>query len=324
MSRLIIHVGTHKTATTHIQKTLHANWRRLERHGVAYPRIGVAHGQHSLATAWIELPEVYRIADPRQAWLDLSKTYASSDKTVVISSEELSRLLPTCVDMAELNSLTCSFDEVRIVCVLRNQAAFMQSLYQELSRSFVIGPWRSMFRNAMVKSMIAGFAVDYNLLYDQFLTGFQPSQIVFLSYDNASLGPDGILGTILKEIRDDLSVSDLELKSARSNVSLPPLANLLANEIAHPSVAEPALVQRLCNCIGEFFPEGTRTTIFSLAEMEQVEHVFAPLNRRLVERVSPFQSGLDLSATPKDAPQLFYRDQLKDAFWLAALRRLAR
>lgn len=242
MSRLIIHVGTHKTATTYIQDSFHQNRALLKQHGVIYPKIGIAHGQHSLATAWVDLPAEYAIADPRKAWLELAETYGKGDATVFVSSEELSRLQPTCVDMPDLASLTKGFDDVRIICTLRNQAGFIQSIYQELSRGFVVGPWPAMFQRSLEKLLIAGFAVDYNLLYDHFLTGFRADQIRFVSYEAAMREEKGILGVFLEEIGVELTADQLAaLDVGKSNVSLPPLANLLANEISHPQVANPAL-----------------------------------------------------------------------------------
>jgi hypothetical protein len=55
-----------------------------------------------------------------------------------------------------------------------------------------------------------------------------------------------------------------------------------------------------------------------------VQNVFSPLNRRLLDRVSPHQPGLSLTAAPENAHKLLYREQLNDAFWLGTLRRLAR
>lgn len=324
MSRLIIHVGTHKTATTHIQDTFYKNQSFLRSLGVIYPKIGIAHGQHSLATAWVDLPPEYKIADPRQAWLELAKTYKGRDQTVFVSSEELSRLQPTCVDVPDLASLTTGFDEVQIICTLRNQAGFMQSIYQELSRSFVIGPWTLMFRRALEKSLIAGFALDYNLLYDHFLAGFRPDQIKFLSYDEAAGKEGGILGVFLREVGLDITVDRLiQIDTGRSNVSLPPLVNLVANEISHPEVAKPGLVREICDCIGDLLPPSARTTIFSRSEMDMVQKVFHPLNRRFLARIHPQQPEFELAETPENAAHLFYREQLGEDFWLGTLRRLA-
>ena len=56
MSRIVIHIGTHKTATTHLQDTFHKNRALLKTHGVTFPYIGWTRGQHGLASAWIRMP----------------------------------------------------------------------------------------------------------------------------------------------------------------------------------------------------------------------------------------------------------------------------
>jgi len=59
MARLILHIGTHKTATTTIQNSFHANRKLLAQHGLIYPDLGRAAGHHGLVTDWIDLPANY-------------------------------------------------------------------------------------------------------------------------------------------------------------------------------------------------------------------------------------------------------------------------
>ena len=59
MARVVLHIGTHKTATTTLQDTLATNRALLAEQGIVYPSIGRATGHHTLATHWIDLPKVY-------------------------------------------------------------------------------------------------------------------------------------------------------------------------------------------------------------------------------------------------------------------------
>lgn len=324
MSRLIIHVGTHKTATTHIQDTFHKNRALLRRHGVVVPEIGTVRGQHALVTPWIPLPAMYSIDDPHQAWLDLVEEHCKGGETVFVSSEEFSRLRPARVDMAALKQLVSRFDQVRILCTLRNQASFLQSVYQQISDERQPAPWPDLLEHALRQRMIDGLAVDYNLLYDHLLTGFSPDQIRFVSFDAAVGGAGGIVDAYLRELGVALTEDQLEpFGTERSNVSPQPLATLIANEVSRPAVAKPRIVRLLGDCMADLLAQGTRSTIFSQAEMKQVQEAFAPRNRRLMDRIAPFQPDFELSETPRKAEQLLYREQLDETFWIGTLRRLA-
>ena len=64
-ARLVIHAGTHKTGTTFIQNSLAAASPRLRRHGIFYPVMGPAGGQHGLTTLWA--PRMRAYASPAEA-----------------------------------------------------------------------------------------------------------------------------------------------------------------------------------------------------------------------------------------------------------------
>src|SRR4051794_39377124 len=115
MSEIIIHIGTHKTGTTTIQDTLFLNRRLLAARGVVYPRIGLMAPHHTLATHWIDLPAQFRARRPAAAsWATIARAYAGGDKTVLISSEEFSRLQPVPVDFHALRAMVEGFGRKRI------------------------------------------------------------------------------------------------------------------------------------------------------------------------------------------------------------------
>ena len=50
MARIVLHIGTHKTATTTIQNVFHRNATLLAQHGIVYPRLGTATGWRRTGT----------------------------------------------------------------------------------------------------------------------------------------------------------------------------------------------------------------------------------------------------------------------------------
>ena len=114
MSEIIIHIGTHKTGTTTIQDTLFHNRKLLKARGVVYPRIGLIAPHHNLVTRWIDLPLQFRARRSALAnWESLARAWAGGDETLLLSSEEFSRMQPA-VDFRELRGLVDAFDRRRI------------------------------------------------------------------------------------------------------------------------------------------------------------------------------------------------------------------
>jgi hypothetical protein len=179
MSRIILHVGTHKTATTTLQDTCAANRRRLAAHGVIFPEIGPTNGQHTLVTRWIPLPP--RFCDPRPAlehWQALARRHAGGEATILVSSEEFSRCRPA-VDMAELGRLVAPFGRRTVVCVLRNQLAYLQSIYLQVSQTPGVAGFESFLAEALLTNLATGVQLDYGALYDRLLAGFAPGRSCF-------------------------------------------------------------------------------------------------------------------------------------------------
>ena len=67
MSKVILHIGTHKTGTTTIQDTFALNRNLLSGKGLVFPEIGKTNGQHGLVMDWIKLPEAYHLDTTAQA-----------------------------------------------------------------------------------------------------------------------------------------------------------------------------------------------------------------------------------------------------------------
>lgn len=322
MSKLVIHAGTHKTATTHIQDTFHHNRRMLRRHGIIFPRIGRTRGQHGLASAWIRLPPPYGIANAHRAWRQLAQAYGPTDATVFVSTEELSRLRPAKVDMGELRDLIEGFDEVRLVCTLRSQASFLQSVYQQISTERNPGPWPPFFERALDTGIVDGLVLDYNRLLGQFRRGFDAREIRFLSYEAAIREPGGIVGAMLRELDAPVGADALApFGSGRSNVSPSPLATFAANAVAAPSVAGPGLVRTMQESIEAVFGTARRTTAFSRDELARCAAHFKPLNDMLQDRISAEQPEFRVPAQA-DSEMPIFRGQLREGFWIEACRRL--
>ena len=143
------------------------------------------------------------------------------------------------VDMRELAGLLAAFGRRTVVCVLRNQLTYLQSIYLQVTKEARgrRASRRSSPRRCAPTSPPAS-QLDYGALYDHLLTGFAPEEIVFLCYEAAVRGPGGIIGELFDRLGLGAAAAGLlPLAAGNSNVSPAPLAAWAANRISAPGVA---------------------------------------------------------------------------------------
>jgi hypothetical protein len=323
MSRIILHVGTHKTGTTTVQDSMALNRERLAARGLVFPVAGPNAGQHALVTRWIDLPERYRGRRPAlETWRTLAARHAGGDAAVFVSSEEFSRNHPTRVDMRELAGLVADFDRRTVVCVLRNQLAYLQSIYLQVTRRSR-GPTVEAFVNKALRTHHAnGVMLDYGALYDHLLSGFGADEIVFLSFEAAVRDPGGLLGHLLAGVGLPGIADGLAPLTSASNVSPEPLASWAANQIATPRVADRGLTAQALAALRETFGAEVRSTIYSRPEVARIAAHFGPLNAAFEARYREVNPDFALAPLAL-SPDLLYRGQLTaPQFWIRFGRRV--
>jgi hypothetical protein len=320
MARIILHVGTHKTATTTVQNTLAANRARLAERGIIYSKIGPGNAHHTLATHWIDLPKNYCNPTPAaDLWQDVAR-HAKGDATVVLSSEEFSRGWPKAVNFAELGSMLAAFETRTLVCTLRNQLAYLQSIYLQVTRDSPGMAFEGFLNAALRNNHATGVFLDYGALYDHLLTGFAPEEIVFVSYEAARRREGGILQALFDRL--GLPAVDLvPLSAGDSNVSPEPLAAWAANQLAAPHPPSAGLNALGRETFAEVFGAEARSTLYSRPEAARVAAHFAPLNAAFEARARRMDP--DFALAPLElAPNLVYRGQLAPPFWIRLGRRV--
>jgi hypothetical protein len=323
MSKIIIHIGTHKTATTSIQGMMFHNRALLAKKNIIIPVIGKSCGHHSLVTEWINMKPDFQLPNgPDAAWNSLVKKYAHKDVTVFISSEEFSRIQPKCVNMRQLRERVRAFDKVEIVCVLRNQINFVQSVYMEISKNRNMHGMHNFIINALGEKMTEGLWLDYNKLYSHIRTGFKAEQIRLVSFENAIKTEAGIIGYFLKILEADLTVESLRsFQKSASNISPQPLALWAANVVTAPKRMTPKLLKLAYDALKIEFGENIKTTLFTTNEIEQYSKKFELLNRNLEERISLKQPDFCMAPVFIDT-EYIHRDMVSDTFWVKYIREI--
>ena len=111
--------------------------------------------------------------------------------------------------------------------MLRNQLAYIQSLYLEMQRQFRLPAVDAYVKQCLASGHASGMFLDYGALYDHALAVFRRSEVRLLSYEAlAAAGPD-MTRTFLDAL--GLRPAGLEHRAAaggRSNVSPRPALRL--------------------------------------------------------------------------------------------------
>lgn len=148
MSRLLLHIGTHKTATTTIQHFLNRNRESLERRGVFYPSYAIIgakpHYAHlGMVNALSHQHHLYSFENAMEFFNEVVRRSRNYDLTV-ISAEPFYRhadgeASPGQFSPARywdnrnayIRRMAGVFPSAEIVVVMRRQVEYVQSLYQE-------------------------------------------------------------------------------------------------------------------------------------------------------------------------------------------------
>jgi len=324
MARVVLHIGTHKTATTTIQDMFAHNADLLARHGLIYPRIGKATGHHGLTMDWNHaLPPVYSLYRGSIGTLRrVAEKHADSDSTVFLSSEEFSRGSPEGrVDFTAIRQALAPFDRIEVVCVLREQWQFIQSVYHEVSRRMIPPRPPALLAAVLSDNILDGLWTDYNLLYDHLLQALSPDEITFLDFDRCRKAPGGIIGAMLAHLGVPLEPSKLQLvNDGQSNRSPVALAAFAANVIAEPAAAPPWLVDAATGAYEVQFGKGTTCRLWTREEYGSLLAYAAERNGRLAARLALVQPGFAINASAPPGNGQVFREDLTGEFWMRAAR----
>jgi hypothetical protein len=127
MTKLYLHIGTHKTGSTALQYFLTNSEKVLAAHNLVYPDIGrQGDGHHQLAWSMTRQNEQYCPQSVDKFLARLRKLGSDQGRDIILSSEDFS----LATDVAPLAALKDDF-ELYIVVYLRRQDHYLQALYNQ-------------------------------------------------------------------------------------------------------------------------------------------------------------------------------------------------
>lgn len=125
-----LHIGTHKTGTTSLQKFFDINKKVLDKHGILYPKTGwYHHSQHLLAFQLKGSTPNGIDTISESIWADLHKEIKKSKHQDVIISSEIFATL-NAKQIESLKERLSSYD-VKIYVYLRRQEELFESMYNQ-------------------------------------------------------------------------------------------------------------------------------------------------------------------------------------------------
>lgn len=322
MSKVVLHIGTHKTATTTVQDMFWTNSDLLAQHGLIYPRLLEKQtGHHGLVINWGDkMPKMFRLPQGDLGSLRaLADQYAEQDGTLFLSSEEFSR--DRCIqDAAVLREALEPFDEIEVICVLRPQWQFLQSIYVEVARGRCPPRPGKVVEQTIETSLYEGIWIDYNRLLDRLTAAFSPDQITLMSFDACRHHAGGVVGAFLSHLGVDLDTGQLQVvNDGASNVSPMSLVSYAASIIAEPKFPPMWLVDKAAHALRQEYGAGVKPCLFTRAEFATLKAHFDALNQTLAQHPVAQRTGFALDPFEPRGINLF-REELTTALWVRLAR----
>ncbi|MEM9523044.1 MAG: hypothetical protein AAF982_03470 [Pseudomonadota bacterium] len=148
---IVLHLGAHKTATSHLQKSLQRNGTALERMGVSF--LPPAHYRQTFASLQIELRDGADIENLRRTAKHLVRGAANGKRRLILSDENIMGNMPRLMKENDIYPWArgrvgrtvriLSYYRPEICLAVRNLAGFIPSAYGEALRH---APYRSFER----------------------------------------------------------------------------------------------------------------------------------------------------------------------------------
>ena len=315
MSHLVLHIGTHKTGTTTIQDCFWKNAPLLERSGIIYPRLSYRFaGHHGLIAEQVSLPAQYFLKEGGFDTLrKIARLYERHDTTVFLSSEEFSRAdLTKSVNFRAVRDCFAGFDRVSVLCFLRPQWRFLQSIYLEISRTRNPRRLPDFVQEAVESGMCQGLFLDYVALLDWLSDAFEPSEIRLVDFESARATTGGLIDAALAASGSRLTHQDLQAAHrVHSNPSSDALSQWMANLVAEPYRA-PEQLRSLIEGVRE--TKGI-TSCLTRREIVEFKSHFADSNAELERRRQKVQSEFRLT-DPVVPTSAQFREDVTVEDWL--------
>lgn len=236
--RLILHIGTPKTATTYLQDTLSMNSKWLASLGLSYPDMLTGHVNNHMTLFYAAAQYIHAFARGYGIHTDADRIafrhklkahirslvdYAPEGiDTLIFSSENLSANMDRPGVFSLYEMLAPIFDEITVVSYIRRQDDGLLSMYAEhMRQGFSHGDFSEFITKTQTGPNPSKWA-NYNRLLGNWADAFGKSNIVVRRFENEHFkGNLGILSDFISLIKGrDTEIPNTVYKVKNSNISL--------------------------------------------------------------------------------------------------------
>jgi hypothetical protein len=205
--RIILHIGTHKTGTTAIQKELLQNRELLAKRNIHYPDIGfVYYGHHHFAE---------QISNNHEKLKEYVKEVKKLSGDVILSSENFSLISKE--NLANFKEQLGKDVEVIIVSVVRNYLSYSFSWWQETIKHGSKSSLAEFISEQCMQPHVS-HVFGIQRLMDNFIDIFGHQYVQIFEYDSIKKGQAGsFVNNFLSKVFNDtllLKVNENELINA--------------------------------------------------------------------------------------------------------------
>jgi hypothetical protein len=283
---VVMHIGYPKTGTSSLQWFFHARRDDLRAQGVYYPLTGQTeeHAHHRLAFALAEnaYEEVGR-RERKVLFEDLAAEISQCGcDTVLLSSELFLSRLELIRASAEFSQLF-EAKQLRVVCVLRSQETFLESLY----RQFILDPTVRFAGPPETFLETYGTVGEYHTKLSAWADFVGKDNLVMMIYEQA-VHSGGLIPSFCHLLGVDvghLAAGDFDVwrNVTHNNVSGIEFMRM-ANRFPDLTPEQRLAWARQARTVAESTPDiPLPNRLMSATHLEQIRAMFADSNRRLAE-----------------------------------------
>jgi hypothetical protein len=233
---LILHIGFHKTGTSALQEMFNENRDRLLDVGLFYPRTISGFPAHQ-ELAWSLFDEIPHWVDkkislnPEEVYNKYVKDIKESNSDIaILSSEDLCTIGADIAKLQQIKSFFIEFD-VKIVCYVREQIDFMQSLFHHAIRE---NEYSNNFKSYLSEKINLETGFFYQRL-ENWIKVFDKSNVIVRKYDRKCFHG----GSVTSDFLHAINANDIVFQRNKiSNIGIHPwLVNLCNNIHNHNEIS---------------------------------------------------------------------------------------
>ncbi len=301
---LVLHIGLHKTASSFVQNTLSTQRYDLLQEGVLYPTTGANKNARPTTREGAQSGQALftRTGDRRELVADLLDELPASAHTVLVSSEDFTRLHGT-PSASQVMARFSAFGAVKVVLVLRRQDTWLESYYKQIVDQY--GNFETRSFDQFVRDTGSSL-VDFHARFSDWRELVGPENFHVLSYDDL---PDG--AALHRRILEIAGVTG-DLLDGTPSVPVPQYTSIRAIDtlglrlLNSYRLSDRSARIRVAKAVYDAAPAGD-VRLMSPELRQAIQDVCGPINERIEAEwfghpVPGFRFGKPVSDTVKEEP----------------------